>query len=329
MYPFYHPTSVVVVDDDPMFLQSFDFYFGDSFLCHAFNDPKRALDFIGARRPNRPNPRNFVASAASLPTDPMSTGILNAAAMSQLVRDADRFGQVSVAIVDYDMPSMNGIELCRRMKRIPVRTILLTGKAGKDVAVRAFNEQVIDCFLTKQDPNLAARLRQEVARLQRSYFADTTGEIKVMCALDEARFLSDIIFTTLFEAILRSENVQEYYLTVEPLGILMVRADGSTVFMLVMDDARLQAHLEIAVEESAPLEFICRLEEGEILPYFATATGFYQRGLESSWREQVWPARVVRGEEIWRYAMIELKGREQHPFADVTTFHDYRRQLHH
>ncbi len=329
MHPFYHPTSMVVVDDDPMFLASFDFYFGDSLLCHAFTDPRRALEFMGTRRPHLHSARSYVEPNVEGGTFRLDNGVaLNPTSFSRLMGDAHRFDQVSVAIVDYDMPVMTGLELCRRMKCMPVRTILLTGKAGKDAAVAAFNEQVIDCFLTKQDANLATRLRAEVARLQRSYFAEMTGEIKVMCAIDEARFLSDLVFSEVFEAVLASEDVQEYYLTVDPLGLLLVRGCGAPLFMLVMDEAKVQAHIEIAIEEGAPPELICRLEEGEILPLFQTDSGFYERGMCSSWRRSVWPSRIVRGEETWRYALVDTKGLERDICAKITTYADYRRQRH-
>lgn len=330
MHPSYHPTSLVVVDDDPMFLASFDFYFGDSFLCHAFTDPKQALEFVGTRRPLPLSARSILdPDGAKWPQRSEGGVALKATSLTRLIHDGSRFDQVSVAIVDYDMPSMNGLELCRRMKRMPVRTILLTGKAGKDAAVAAFNEQAIDCFLMKQDANLATRLRAEVSRLQKNYFAETTGEIKVMCAIEEARFLSDLVFSDVFEAIRTSEDVQEYYLTLEPLGVLLVRSDGSHLFMAVMDEARIQAHVEIAVEERAPNELICRLDEGELLPFFDTPSGFYDSTLAGSWKRHVWPARIVRGEETWRYALVQGKALSQGIFTDIKTYADYRRQRHH
>ena len=69
MHPFYHPTSVVVVDYDPMFLGSFSFYFEDSFLCHSFTDPKRALEFVGNRRPYRHRARSIMEEAGEGVTD--------------------------------------------------------------------------------------------------------------------------------------------------------------------------------------------------------------------------------------------------------------------
>ena len=64
------------------------------------------------------------------------------------------------------MPKMTGVEFCRAIRGLPVKTILLTGKASLETAISAFNEGVIDCFLQKQDSNVSTALRREIKRLQ-------------------------------------------------------------------------------------------------------------------------------------------------------------------
>jgi CheY-like chemotaxis protein len=86
------------------------------------------------------------------------------------VHNEHRFEQVSVVVVDYDMPEIDGLEFCRNLKNKAIKKILLTGKADEQTAVRAFNEKTIDRFIRKQDDDVMARLNRAIAELQREHF---------------------------------------------------------------------------------------------------------------------------------------------------------------
>src|SRR6185369_10734710 len=111
--------------------------------------------------------------------------------LRSVIDDRSRQQRVSVAVVDYDMPKMTGVEFCRAIRDLPVKTILLTGKAGLETAISAFNEGVIDCFLQKQDANVSSALRREIKRLQEEYFEDISNPIKCALALQRAHFGED------------------------------------------------------------------------------------------------------------------------------------------
>ena len=51
--------------------------------------------------------------------------------MSQL-QSAD---MISTVIVDYDMPSQNGIDFCRQLSDLPIKKVMLTGRADYKLAV--------------------------------------------------------------------------------------------------------------------------------------------------------------------------------------------------
>ncbi|MFT3741115.1 MAG: response regulator [Gammaproteobacteria bacterium] len=75
----------------------------------------------------------------------------------------DRFAQPSVVVIDYDMPKINGIDVCRMLPDISVKKIMLTGKAGNKTGVGAFNEGLIDQFIVKASSHdMINELRQAV-----------------------------------------------------------------------------------------------------------------------------------------------------------------------
>src|SRR5690606_1228923 len=165
MTPFYHPTSILVLDDDPLFLESLDFQFSEEVSCQTFTRPDAALQHLTAQASQHPSfPRYFKdASALDARTD-MRVGDrllrLQLSDLRSVIDDPARQQRVAVAVVDYDMPKMTGVEFCRAIRHLPVKTILLTGKAGLETAIGAFNEGVIDCFLQKQDASVTTALRR-------------------------------------------------------------------------------------------------------------------------------------------------------------------------
>ncbi|HIE72601.1 MAG TPA: response regulator, partial [Planctomycetes bacterium] len=140
--------------------------------------------------------------------------------------DEARHQRVSVAVVDYDMPKMTGVEFCRAISGLPVKRILLTGKAGLETAISAFNEGVIDCFLQKQDANVSAALRREIKRLQHQYFEEISNPIRCALDLQQPCFFFDPNFIDLFEDTVEKYDIVEHYICAWPPGVMMRDAEG-------------------------------------------------------------------------------------------------------
>ena len=151
----------------------------------------------------------------------------------------ERFAHVSVIIVDYDMPGMNGIEFCRQLSEYPMKKIMLTGKATQAIAVEAFNGGLIDCFLLKHQEDISSTIREEVRIRQDDYFDDITSSVKFALSLQSPDPLDDDAFRDTFHRLRLKHNIVEYYLTARPEGVLMIRDDGSWMVMLVFDQTLL------------------------------------------------------------------------------------------
>ena len=136
--------------------------------------------------------------------------------LRSMVDDLSRHQRVSVAVVDFDMPKMTGVEFCRAIRDLPVKTILLTGKAGLETAIAAFNEGVIDCFLQKQDANVSARCAARSSACRHEYFAEISEPIKCALALQKPCFFSDPSFIALFNEVSEKNEVVEHYVCASP-----------------------------------------------------------------------------------------------------------------
>jgi CheY-like chemotaxis protein len=125
MTPFYHPTSILVLDDDPLFLESLDFQFSDELSCQTFTRPDAALDHLHSQAAQHPDFARYFkdCSEMDLGSDSRHGDRLLRLQLSELrsmVDDRSRHQRVSVAVVDYDMPKMTGVEFCRAIHDLPV-----------------------------------------------------------------------------------------------------------------------------------------------------------------------------------------------------------------
>src|SRR6185437_11660426 len=66
-----------------------------------------------------------------------------------LANNQEKYTKVGIAVVDYQMPDMNGIQLCDAITNQAAKKVLLTGEFDLSRAVTALNNKQIDCFIRK------------------------------------------------------------------------------------------------------------------------------------------------------------------------------------
>ena len=226
-----------------------------------------------------------------------------------VIDDRSRQQRVSVAVVDYDMPKMTGVEFCRAIRDLPVKTILLTGKAGLETAIAAFNEGVIDCFLQKQDQSVTYALRREIKRLQNEYFAEVSAPINSAMSLQKPCFFLDPSFVELFKEVAEKNDIVEHYVCASPPGVMMRDADGNESFLLISDADAMKTQCEAAETYSAPADMVQLLRTRKAHAWFPTQEGLYHPDYESSWARFIWPAQVLPGSGAWSYSFIRHEQR--------------------
>jgi CheY-like chemotaxis protein len=317
MLPYYHPTTCLVVDDDKRFLESFSHRFGDTLLCAVQSNPGLAIDSLRSQAATLITHASSTHSPlAALPDGLDEDGeTLFRFETSSIVRIAcrlERFSLVSVVIVDYAMPAMTGIDFCRHIKGLPVKKILLTGKAGDATAVSAFNEGLIDLYLVKQDARLSERLPLEVGRLQQSYFANRTAVIEPLTRAGDASFLRDPVVVQRIDELSKQIGAVEYYLRATAPGMMLVDRNGKATSIFVYGAERMRAQLEIAIDGNAPKALMRRLEARDALMACPTKSGFYEDRFASTWGKYVFDCSVITGQNDWHFAVnptpvIDLK----------------------
>jgi FixJ family two-component response regulator len=308
--PFYHPTSVVLVDDDSTFLESMEFALCDDFNCQTFENPKEAVVYLrekvssaAMQEENLLFPTSSQSDSTFLDPGDRTIGV-KASFVPNLLADRDRFDRHSVLIVDYSMPGMNGIELLQEIRDLPICKILLTGKADEKVGIDAFNKGLIDCFLTKHDAALVDQLPDRVKELQYAFFQRISKILSSIVSLEFTDFIKDPIFHARFLEVKEQFGAVEYYLVSEPQGILMISSEGRMSFMLVADEMGRQAQYEIAEDQDAPEALLATLRQADVLSLFPTQSGYYEPPFANDWKSYVWPGTPIEGRKKWLYALI-------------------------
>lgn len=309
MLPFYLPTNILIVDDDPAFLESFAYRYGDRFLCQTNKSPDEAIKQLkqhyGSVNTDSLLGSHPIVSATGWWTSEIGTVQLDLCTIQAITQQENRSDCISVVIVDYAMPSMTGVEFCQKIRHLPVKRLLLTGKTGNATAVDAFNKGLIDRFIVKQDPQIATRLPQEIENLQKSFIADLT--LPAMTARSrpqEMAFLEDPAFQAHFEELKHKYKVTEYYLSTSPTGIFMLDAHGTKTSVIVYNEDMMRAAHETARAVGAPQPLLEQIKNRTVVVAFPTSTGLYEPQYAVDWAHYTHTAQPIGDTPTWWMAVF-------------------------
>jgi CheY-like chemotaxis protein len=326
IHPFYFPTTVMFVDDNAAFLANLSLQLDEDLAYKLFDSALEALVHVNAvnRRPSLTHTYFSKYRDIELATPSNHLIDLNLDKIHREVYQEQRFEEISVAVIDYAMPEMDGLEFCRNIKHPAIKKILLTGRADEKLAVRAFNEGLIDRFIMKGDSVALATLNAAIGELQQEYFGQVEQILADALSIETPSFLLDPVFGRHFGEICRARKVVEYYLCSNPNGILMLDAQGSGTLLLISTEEDLRAHYEVAFDQAAPEALLTRLRSGKSIPYFWQYDGHYQSGC-TNWDEFLYPASEIQGAQWYFYAAVENPPRFK--LNTVLSYHTFLSQL--
>ncbi len=325
--PFYFPTCTVLVDDEFSFLSNFSLSLDSRLAFRLFDSARRALACVEAQRQEAAAVEGYFSPISNTTElNPDHVIQVNLPRLYQEIYNPRRFSEISVALVDYAMPEMNGLEFCRHIRRHHIKTILLTGKADEKVAVEAFNEGLIDRFIFKSEGDVGRRVNQAIDELQRVYFQEKCAPLARALTAHALPYLRDERFGELFTRLQEQYQWVEYYLLDCPRGFLLLDQHGRTMLLIVTLPEDLRTHYEIAQDEQAPAALLEVLAQGHHIPFFQTTDGYYQQGYES-WRSDLRPAEIFRGTNTYVYAVIPNPPLAYLHLEGVRSYRDFLRQL--
>ncbi len=317
----YFPTQIALVDDNANFLLALSMSLQEKFPCCTFEDPQAALSYAN----NRGTPMLASQNKSEHFThDELEDIVQLTFNLPAFLRSRqDRYEELSVVIVDYLMPDMNGLEFCRRIKNPNIKKILLTSEISGSEVIDAFNDGVIDYYLSKGKKNLAEELNKAISRLQQEYFRDISRQLKTRALDGPNAIFSDPALCQHFSGVCEEYDVREYYFVMNPKRYILHTSSGQELSMLILTKDELSKHIQIMEEEGAPEDLVAKLKSEKYIPYFPSNDGYYDPDLVylDSW---LLKATAVRGTEQYYCAIYSdtIVLHDQLPIANlVATFH--------
>lgn len=305
IYPYYYPTTVVIVDDNKDFLINFSLLLNEDVAFKLYTSPINALQNL-----NRDDVPMLISSQclASFRGNSDATILDNIVSVDvskikSVAGNKNRFSENSIIIVDYDMPDMNGLQLCQMLNK-NIKKIMVSGVADEKVAVDAFNRGIIDKFILKNDEQSIFKINHFIYEFQNKYIRDKTQILKNTLNVKAYGFLNDPAFINYFFDLLKRLEVAEYYLVNNPSGFLLFTHDGEAKRLLIMDDDEITSHVEVIADQKGPYELQQILVKREAVPYFWETGGFYTDEVKN-WKTCIYPTYQLESVQNYYISIVE------------------------
>lgn len=248
-------------------------------------------------------------------------------AIHKLITNPKRFRDLSVLISDYSMPEMHGLDFLTNIKELRIKKMMLTGEAEATVAVKAFNNGLINKFIRKDAENFSYELNSALDQLQEEYFADITNII-IETIINDSNYAATCLkhpdFAKCLQQIIEQHEIIEYYLLDEHGSYLLADLDGNlSIFAVKSQESLAEFHL-FAKEDAAP-EVTTALANKTHLPFF-----YSQQDLAAppaAWAEYLYPAQAFGAHKPFYYALITDVARHIPDLGKIVSFKDYLENL--
>lgn len=283
----YHPTKVLFLDDNQTFLDSLILALGHDFNLTTATTPETAERLV---RGNESNPLLGVYKQVDELQHDSLTGQQIDIDIKQLYKipfKQRRFEVISVVVLDYQMPTIDGLSFCEKIKDTNVFKVLLTGQADNDIAIAAFNAGHIDAFISKSDNQLTEKLKSVITALQEKFFQQYTS-ILIESVAGHIKFLSKSnLYQKVVNDIAQSSQAVEWYLIDEFGSLLFLDAQGSPTWLIIRSDDEMKQHAilleQIGLKQSSVDQVIDRKQ----LLFLLSETDYHKKAQE--WEQHLFP----------------------------------------
>ncbi len=324
----YFPSTALFLDDNHDFLLNFVLQLDESVAYHIFDVPRKALDYIHNKRCELDLvSQQCLSEYTEAKNYPLTNHTINLdlAAIHAEVYNPHRFSEISVVVVDYAMPGMNGLEFCRLIENSNIKKILLTGQADEKLAIAAFNEGLIHRYIKKSDINAAAQITSSIYELQLQYFQAMSDMVVRMLSVTSPSCLHDKKFGHFFRELRETKGIIEYYLIDNSGSFLMLDDDANVSFLIVKSEADIRLYYDLALANGVSRDILDMLLAGEKIP------GFWQANTPvhqiNDWLNCLVDAQKFISDETYYYAHIPRNVLFDDRLQKILSYHRYLEEL--
>ncbi len=324
----FFPSTTLLIDDSRDFLLNFVLQLDEGLACKIYDSPFDALEYLNQERCELDllNKR-CLTEYTEAKNCPLTNHTINLdlAAVHAEIYNPLRFSEISVVVVDYMMPGMDGLELCRQISNPNIKKILLTGQADEKLVIDAFNEGVIHRYVKKSDANAAELITKNIYELQYQYFQSMSNMIVRMLSVSSPSCLQDKNYQAFFKDLLKEKNIVEYYMADNSGSFLMLDEDAGISFLIVRTQDDLRLYYDFALDNGAPEDVLEQIVSGGKIPCFWTSNSLAPQW--SEWAACMVPAKVFTSDEKYYYAYIQGSALFDVRQEKILSYHRYLEDL--
>ena len=275
---FRFPSTIVHIDDNSVTLETVKLALGSENNIISIKDPKEFIKNIDDYKSPLSNIKilDNIEDSEKFGLNNHVPVDLNIDKILGLVNNQDKYKEISLLIIDYKMPSINGIELCERLKKFPAKKIMLTAYADYKKANEAHNNGLIDGFIIKDELNSMDYLAKLAKQLINLYFVEKTESLINHLSINTPLPFKNENFEDLFKQIIIDNKTQEHYLIDKNGSCLLMTNEKSKSYLVIHTDTSLN-YLIDTYNDELPLQFEDKLEpiiNREKIPFFGVGKIF-------------------------------------------------------
>lgn len=298
----FFPTTSLLIDDNQRFLKNISLRLDEHLAYKLFDNTEKALQYLNSVPKAIPSLSKYVASNVeqnSYLSNQYSIN-LDLSSIHKEIYNKERFKNISVIVIDYAMPNMNGIQFCQQLSDNQLKKIMLTGEADHQIAVQAFNDRVIDKFILKSESHLNQKLNKTIYEMQQKYFLELTEGIENSLANESTYCLRDPKVIEVFNDVCKEHNIIEYYLLDASGSFLLLDILGNPSWFIIRNDAELKMYADFAEDDKVSPTLCAQLKSGQKIPFFP------KMKIEgANWESHLYPAKKIQGKESYYYAWLK------------------------
>ena len=303
---FYYPSTWLWVDDDKTALNTMKLVFGEKNAILPFQSARQCLDYLSTYK-SPLSQHSFLKSI----TDHENYGILqktpidfDVTALSNLVEDSKRHEEITVMVIDYHMPEMDGFALAEAAQNIPAKKILLTGKAQESEAIIGFNRNLIQRFVQKAEEKMTAKLTSYLEELTVQYFEKLTFPLLSYLEAEAVLPQSDPVFIKFFESYQKENNIKEYYLIDKQGSLLCVDSQNNRFCLAIQSSPGIDNWLSLYTDETSPDVNLTPIKERKKIPFFGAGKEAWQVETDK-WPQHFYECSILEGRQKYFWATIK------------------------
>jgi len=264
---FYFPPTLMVIDDEDTILDLLKQELGGQFKLITEKSPNEAIKTINQYKTHSAI-TNFILNSDEADIQHENTSMVqfDFSKIINIANNPDRYNTLGIVISDHMMPDMTGIELCKRLENKPLKKILLTGKADERKVIEAFNWNIIDRYVKKNDANSIEELKVYVKDMALQYFVELSENLKSISS--KLTILSDAQFINLFNKVIDENDISEFYLIDKNGSYMLVDKNGKKMVLTVATDEDLDTFNDFFADEPTAQKYINQVKLKQRMPFF-------------------------------------------------------------